>query len=299
LRDEPNPKKALNQHINQADELHPSKRDDLLKRLIQLENKNESLRKQIGTYKTTKTVGFALIFIGSLVFILIAFFPSMILVLASLGLVFWGGILLYVRPTRYVRYSLLHESNLFICKLIDRIIRDAGCENRGIHLPPKTLKSLIEHSVFIPKENETVIPTEQEFGENDILSKNSKGIVLPSPGSHLVDLFREWLGKDPASLTLSEVADKLSIFLIENLELVKNIHIGFKDDKLCVKFEKPAYIELCKEVKENFPICPQVGCLFCSFIACLLTRVTHKPVLINNISHGEKEIETCYQILKG
>jgi len=271
----------------------------LLKKLAELEKETELLKRQIRRYKTTKAAGFVLIFSGIFCLILVIFYPSNILVLASLGPLFLGGILLYVRPTKYVRYELLRESNMFICALMDKIIKNLGYESKGIYLPPKTLKGLMVSLVFMPKKNKIIIPPVQTSGESDLFSKNPEGIYLPSPGSNLFNLFREWVGKDPSGLTLSEVGDKLTAFLIENLELVKNAHVEFKDDRFLVRFIDPVYMELCEEIRGTFQTCSQVGCPFCSFVACLLTQVTGHPVLIDHISYGEKEIETSYQIVKG
>ncbi len=273
------------------------KKEDLVKRIIELEEEKSSLEMQIAKYKTTRAVGLTLFFFGIAILIIVIFYQSVIMVLAGLGLAFLGGTLLYARPARYVRYELFHESNVLTCTLISRIIKSIDGESKGIHLPPRTLKGLIQNLIFIPRKGIMIKPWDLDYRGDTLFSRNPEGIFIPSPGSGLVGLFRTWLGKDPASLTLNELANKLTVFLVENLELVKDFNMEFKDKEVRVKFEEPLFMELCDELRDD-EVCISVGCPFCSFIASLLTRVTNSAVIINETIHGEREIETSYHIIK-
>jgi len=295
--DEPRSTEPQKRSIDQIFRLESDKKEDLVKRIIELEEEKSSLERQIAKYKTTRAAGLTLFLLGITILIIAIFYQSVITVLAGLGPAFLGGTLLYVRPSRHVRYELLHESNVLTCTLISGILKSIDGESKGFHLPSRTLKGLVQNLVFIPQKGKMIKPWNLEYRGDALFSRTPEGIFIPSPGSGLVRLFRSWLGKDPASLTPNELADRLTVFLVENLELLKDFEMEFKDNEVRVKFDEPLFMELCEEMRED-EVCLSVGCPFCSFVASLLTRITNNVVMINEVRHGEREIETTYHIIK-
>ena len=223
-------------------------------------------------------------------------YESSILAFIGLGLAFWGALLLFIKPTRYVKSSLLDPTALSALTTIDRLITDLNYEGKGIYLPPKYLKSGI---VFIPSEKAITIPPVEEVAEGKVFLKNPKGICLTPPGLGLANLFEKELGTDFAKVDLNYLQNNLPKLFIEGLEIAKDLEISMEDDIIHIKIIGSIYKDLCNEVRKLTNVCNSLGCPLCSSIACALTRCTGKPVIVENnqLSADGKVIEAYYRTL--
>jgi len=245
--------------------------------------------------------GFILLFFGivSIVFSLI--FNSTILVFLGLTLTFWGFLFLFVLPSKYVKSEVLDSMAFSSLSAISKIIADSNCQGKGVYLPPyprdayvpRHLKQIKEGLVFIPALNDKVESViEQAF------MKNPKGIHIVPPGLSLANLFEKKLGMDLFNSNLDFLIDRLPNLVTGDLGLATDFKMSLDKDLVHVEISKPVCEDLCKKASNLTNICSNLGCPLCSSIACVLTKVTSRPLVIERCELKNNAIEAWYRILK-
>lgn len=282
--------------------------DELRERIQLLEREKEKLRVELWRHnrKPSREAAHVLLLFGTLSLALSIFYSwdrsmSVILGFIGLGLTFWGVLLLYIRPKKFVRAALLHSTAIPSLTAISKIISDLNYEGKGIYLPPRYLRELKGGTVFIPSRREIVIPPVEEVAEEKVFLKNPNGMCLTPPGLSLVNLYEDELGRDFAKVDLNYLQMNLPKLFIEDLEIAEDLEINVEGDKIHVKITGSIYTEFCREIRNTSPnICTSLGCPLCSSITSALARTTGKPVIIEKTRQSEdgKTIEAYYQIVK-
>jgi len=250
--------------------------------------------------KRSGTVAYIVLLSGTVGLITSIVFSSSILALIGLGLTFWGALLLFIKPTKYVKASLLDSATLSLLKTIDQIIANLNNKGKAIYLPPKHLKALKGGTVFIPSEKDLIIPPAEEIAEEKVFLKNPQGIFITAPGLDLVNLFENELGKDFTKVDLNYLQNNLPKLFIEDLEIAENLEMSIKSDRMRVIIREPINKDFCKEARKLSNICCSIGCPLCSSIAIAMSRTTGKPVIIEKeeLSTDDKTIEIYYRIIE-
>jgi len=279
--------------------------NDVTKRIQELENEKETLRSKLWKQqrKPAGKVGYLLLFLGFVALAASIFVPSnmnYMLAFVGLGLTFWGALLLYIKPTRYVKASLLDSTAISNLIAIDQIIADLNYGGRGIYLPPRYLRELKGGTVYIPSEDALTIPPVEEVAQERVFLKNPNGVCLTPSGLGLVNLYERELRTDFAKVDLDYLQNNLPKLFIEDLEMAEELEINPQNNLIHVKITGAVYQDLCREVRKLRNICNSFGCPLCSSIAIALTRATGKPIIMekNEIGPDGKTIEVYYRILE-
>ena len=262
----------------------------------------EQLRLELWKYKRKPSgmAGYVLLLYGSIAIASSIFYTSSILAFIGLGLAFWGVLLLFVRPVRYVKSSLLDSTSFSSLVTVDRVIADLNYEGKGIYLPPRFLKGLKEGTVYISSNKDITVPAIEEVAKEKVFLKNPAGICLTPSGLGLANLFETELGTDFAKVDLSYLQDNLPKLFIEGLEIAKDFEMDVHDNMIHVKITEPVYKEFCNQVRTKLSnVCNSFGCPLCSSVACALARSSGEPVVIEEIkpSTDGEVIEAYYRIL--
>jgi uncharacterized membrane protein len=88
---------------------------------------------------STRMVASAILILGLISLAASAFYGSTILAFIGLGLTFWGALLLYITPTRYVKLELLNAVAPSTLANIEKILASTKLNDKGIYLPPSSL----------------------------------------------------------------------------------------------------------------------------------------------------------------
>ena len=243
---------------------------------------------------------YTLLLSGTLALAVSIFYSSSTLAFIGLGLTFWGALLLFIKPTKYVKTSLLDSTAVSSLTSIDQIITELNFKGKAIYLPPKNLKETKGGKLFIPSKKELIIPPAEEATEEKVFLRNPKGIRLTPPGLGLANLYEKELRKNFAKVNLQYLQNNLPKLFIENLEIAEDFEMNIEDNKIQVKIVGSVYNDLCNEARKLSNICSSFGCPLCSSIAVALTRATGKPVLVENIevSDDDKTIEAHYRLIE-
>ncbi len=94
-----------------------------------------------------------------------AFYASSFLAISGLAMIFWSAILFYIKPVKHVPLPLFNASAEAICSNIERVLIELNLTEKGIYLPPKSLKDVENSLVFVPFILKTPLPTSNETNE--------------------------------------------------------------------------------------------------------------------------------------
>jgi hypothetical protein len=222
-------------------------------------------------------------------------FSSTILAFIGLGLVFWGGILFFIRPGRYVRSDLMDSTAMSSLRTIDRVMTDLGYKEKGIYLPAANPEKAV---IFVPSEPLTKIPNASAI-EHQTFVTNPKGMIMIPPGRTLAGLIEKGLGGDLRKHTLQSLRDRLPKLLVEDLEVVQNFQMEIAGDIVRFRLIESIYRDFCSQLKSSTKVSCMLGCPICSAMACVLTMTTGKPVSFegDEYSADGRTLKATYRIL--
>jgi len=247
-----------------------------------------------------KLVCITMLSVGAILLALSTNFSSTIFAFVGLSLVFWGGLLLYIRPQEYVKKSLLNETVSPLLANLDKILTEAAYKGTAVYLPPKYFKDTKTSKIYMSKEENAKLPTLEEIRrrENQFLIENPEGILLTPPGAELTKMLEEKLGKNFADVTLEYLQQKLPE-VFEKIEIAEYLQIKIENERVSTTITNSVFNELCKATNPS-KMYIRIGCPVCSAIACALAKCSSRPVIIEETRLTEDTgiIETSYKILE-
>jgi len=273
--------------------------EKLVGRIEQLEKEKESLRTQVWKSRKRPSViaSYGLAGIGALSLVSSVVFTSTVLAFIGLGLAFWGGLLLFIRPRKYVGLDVMDSTTLSSLATIDRVVTSLGYTQKGVYMPVSNPDKAV---AFIPSQPLKEIP-EIELAEKQTFVKDPEGIVVVPPGLALANHFERELGVKFTDWSLQQMSERLPRLLIEDLELVRDCTIDINGDHVTFKFVESVYSDFCAKLREDTKICGSLGCPMCSAMACVLAQVSHRPVEFDKHKYSPdgSTVESSYHILPG
>jgi len=248
----------------------------------------------------SETVAYALLLSGAIALMTSVFYSLSILAFIGLGLTFWGALLLYIKPAKYVKARLLDSTVISSLKTVDQMITNLNYKGKAIYLPPRYLKDLKGGKAFIPSKENLGIPPVEEVAQEKVFLANPKGMCVTPPGLGLANLYENELRKDFMEVDLNYLQNNLPKLLVEDLEIAEDLEINIEDNTIKAKITGSINKDLCSETKKLPNICGSLGCPLCSSIAIALTRATGKPVIIEKteVSKDGQTIETSFRLLE-
>lgn len=260
------------------------------------------------------TICWILILLGSASLIISIISTSQILAFVGLGLVFWGIILLFVQPEKYTKKVLLDAALSSSLETLNQIIEELGYSGKAIYLPPRYFKDPETNKAYLPKQPEEEAPEPNLIlnQENNFFLKDQKAILFTPPGAQLTKLFEKRLGTNFAHVDLDYIRQNLPKLFIDDLEIAENLEIDIKTSEsstqknvpkygtIHVKITDSIFKDTCKANNSISKIYGTIDSPISSAIACVLTKVTGKPLIIKETKSSEngKIIEITYQIEK-
>jgi hypothetical protein len=234
---------------------------------------------------------------GAVLVIFSLFSTTTVLSLVGLSLVFWGFLLLYVRPTRHVKLELLTSLRSPL-ESIDKIIEETKNEGKGIYLPPKSLKDITTSIVLVPRNPIAQLPRLEEVTSDSLLHNNPEGLHMTPPGFSLCQLFEKTVGIPFTAMSLESLREKMLKLFVEDLGIADCLDIQAENNTIIVETTKSVFANLCEETARLQKVHNSIGCPFCSAIACALAKATGKPIIIKEEQSNREKTTTHYKILE-
>jgi len=240
-----------------------------------------------------KAVALALLILGFGSLIASTFYDSYVIAFIGLGLTFWGALLLFVMPTKYVRLEMLTAASSSSLSNLEELLTITDSNNGGIYLPPKLLSDYQSSLVFIPTNNKEILPNREEILKAKT-PRISRGLVLTPPGLALSKLLEKEMRKPFTEMKLDELEKNLPT-LLERMEITKNTNIRVRDAIIIVNVKNYVFKDLCLETEKLQRTHKIVGCPFSSALACALAKVMGKPVTIEKEEQSQDGTTTEIQ----
>jgi hypothetical protein len=269
-----------------------------------LQEENVRLKHKLTQRRLSGTagIGLALIGAGGAAIGGSYFASSVVLTLAGLGLVFWGAIMLYISPQRFVPEKVVESMSISTTKSIDKLLVSLNYKGKTVFLHPKHLKGLSQGYVFIPFESkeQTMLPSDEALAEERLVYDNPRGIFMVAPSHGLVQLLEKEMDTNLATADMAYVKEQMPRLFVNNLRMVDSMLIEENHGFIRVKMGGEAAARTCKTVTNETTIGSHFGCPLCSSIGLVISKVTGKPVTIeeNKVHEVENIITTTYRTLE-
>ena len=261
------------------------------------ENEKETPRRSLRRWSR---IGYLFIYFGVISLVSSVLTNSSILAFIGLGLTLWGGLFLFIKPTKHVQLNVFTSATVSSLVTVERMLRELNYKGQPVYLPPRQLKELHEGIVFVPIEPGVHLPKTNALSGGKMFL-NSEGVCLTPPGQGLMDLYEKRMGSEFTGMNLSKLLSKLPELIVEDLDILDDLEINQSGDGLIVaKMKGEVHMNLFSQCESSTKLCATLGCPLCSSLACSLARATDKAVVIEkNEAHlKEKTIETWYRLIE-
>ena len=259
--------------------------------LSEIRNESTALARKNGKVQFTGTrkIGLAMMGAGGAALGASYFTSSVVMMLSGLGLIFWGLIMLYITPQRYVPERIFGSLAVSNTKSIDRLLVSLNCNGRTIFLHPKHLKGLSQGYVFVPHElrEESALPSDEALAEEKLVYEDPRGIFMVAPSNGLVELIESEMDLNLAIVDLSYIRDVIPKFIVNTLRMVDSMTVQEEHGSVRVVMEGESAARVCQTISRETSIGAHFGCPLCSSIALMISKVTGKPVLIEETKVDE------------
>jgi hypothetical protein len=242
----------------------------------------------------------------SLIFSIYA--ASQILALIGLGLIFWGALFLFLKPTNFVEGSLLYNTTVTAYSTIDRIINEFNYKGKGYYIPPyptdaylpEYLKGLKDTIVFISAEKDSPTPAIEEIAKGKFISKNPKGALIAPPGLGILTEIQEKSKVDFTKIELIELSSVLPPLILQDLNLAKEMTLELKGDQAHLRITDSLHKNL-YSIHSNLKSVNLLGGPIASAVACALAKASRRTITIQKqqVSPDGSTVEVWYRIVQG
>jgi len=255
----------------------------------ELRERNRELREELRGCKGRPEgwIGFVLLFLGFLMLGLAVYYSHQVSAFIGIALTFWGALLLYVRPTRFVKKEVLDSVILEPYMNYSKILDEFGYRGIPTYVSPGTLWGMSNTTLYIPKEDDKPLPSDEQLSGEEIFIENPQGLKLTPPGQPLSRLVEEDLGANFSTEDLEYLIFNLEKALVEGLEIVEGFNMEHEDGIVVVEVEGSIFHEGVNQLEDELDRC--IGDPLSSALACIIARTTRQPVKIEKIEINDNE----------
>jgi hypothetical protein len=171
-------------------------------KLHELEKRNQALQKELRRLKRKPEgrIGYALLAVGFALIGVAIHYSHNVSSFIGIALVFWGALLLYVRPTEFIRKEVL--DSISEAQNIPHLVSELGYTGTLQYISPGTLWGLNNTVIWIPEKEETEQPSDEALSNQKTVIMEPKGLVLTPPGQGLSRLLEEELSTNFARVDM-------------------------------------------------------------------------------------------------
>ena len=248
---------------------------------------------------TDKKIGFVLLLVGTLAIAFSIIYESTVLAFIGLTSAFWGCLFLLILHGKYVESEVMDHISSSSLSAINQMLSDLNLKGRPVYVPvPRGLylpyaRGMKNEFVYIPEENIAI-----EAALEQAFTRSPKGLRLTPPGLALADLLERKSRLKFHDLEMHSLIELLPTLIDRELVLAESFEITLKEGGAHTMMKNAACQDLCELASRMQSICPYIGCPITSSIACILTRVTNRPIILESCYLRNNIIEADYQIFQ-
>jgi hypothetical protein len=138
------------------------------------------------------------------------------------------------------------------------------------------------------------------MAKGKFISKNPKGALMTPPGSGILTQIEEKSQVDFTKIELNELCVVLPQFILQDLNLAKDMAIELNGDQVHLKIVDSLYNDL-YNLRNNLKSVSLLGCPIASAVACALAKTSGRTVTIQKqmVSPDGLAIDLWYRIVQG
>lgn len=240
-----------------------------------MEEKQSNQKKRYSGNKTlplSSIIGYFILAIGAIVSALSLDYNSSVLAVIGTTLVFWGALLMYFKRKNPLLENALAESLI-------PYYNNATILGKDIYYysPPNIFG--LENTLVL---NHNSLSKEKIEEINSFFSVLKNDIAVMPPGQGLSQLIEKNQDIRFSSLNISDIKTPFENALMDEFELVKSIQFSFEEQEIHIIVNGSIFNKLYED-KDEIENIVTLGDPVISSVACGLSRVTRKPIKIENL----------------
>ena len=264
--------------------------EGITEKLEHLEQRNKELLEDLRRLKSKPEgqAGYILLGIGLILIWLAVGHSHNVAAFIGIALTFWGSLLLYIRPTRFIRKEILDSTLVEPLKYIHQLMDELGFNETPTYVSPGTLRGLRSATVYIPKSDRSAIPSDKQLSQEEALITKPQAVKLTPPGLGLSRLLEDELKTNFSTVDLEYLRYHLEKAMVEGLEIAEAFEMEFTESTVQVEIRGTIFDEIIEELNE-LETHRRVGDPLSSAITCILARSTRRPIIIEKVEKEPKK----------
>jgi len=288
--------KKNNPHkLTKEDEKNPNnvENEELTERLEQLEQQKEKLQTELRRLKRKPEgkIGYLLLILGLALIALAVYYEHNVSAFIGIALTFWGALLLYIKPTRFIRKEILDSTLVEPIKYIHELLNELEFNGTPVYISLGTLRGLRSATIYIPKSEQSQIPPDEELSREEAFMRNPQAVKLTPPGLGLSRLLEEELKTNFSTVDLQYLQYNLEKALVEGLEIAEAFEMEASESTVRVEVRGSIFDDVLEEL-DGLEAHWRIGDPLTSAIACILARITRSPITIEKVERDPRKKST-------
>jgi len=280
----------VNKNEHEVNDMDDEKSID---RLEQLERQKEELQAELRKLKRKPEgkIGYLLLILGLALIALAVYYEHNVSAFIGIALTFWGALLLYIKPTQFIRKEILDSSLVEPLKYIHSLLDELEFRGTPTYISPGTLRGLRSATVYIPKSDGHPMPSDEQLSLEEPLIENPQAIKLTPPGLGLSRLLEDELKTNFSVVDLEYLQYNLEKALVEGLEITEAFEMEASESTVRVEVRGSIFDDIIEELYE-LDAHRRIGDPLTSAIACILARSTRRSIIIEKVEREPRKKST-------
>ena len=272
---------------------------DINKIIEQLENENIELKQELRSLKRKPvgTIGNLLLFIGLFLLFLAFVFNHNISAFVGIALTFWGALFFYIKPTRFIRKSVLDSTLIEPLKNTYLLLDELKYYGIPVYVSVLNEEGLQSPRIYLPKSDDHLDSPFDEVVREQTFYTNPQTLQILPPGLGLSDLIEDELQFNYSTLNIENLENKLKEAFIEVLEIAHDFKMEVSKSNIIVEIGGTVFFDALEELYQ-IGTRYNIGDPLSSAIACMLTKSMQSPIIIERIesNKAKKLIKITYKM---
>ncbi|HEY4823384.1 MAG TPA: hypothetical protein VIH83_06850 [Candidatus Bathyarchaeia archaeon] len=201
---------------------------------------------------------------------------SISLVLAGMGLIFWGGLFFPRNQSSHSRgtdRTALASTN----KMLTTLLSQFNLEREPIYAARGFESGEVRASLVVILDSPRG-STSSMSGEDPLSRVN----FLPPPGEELLLSFEKRLGVDFSTVSPASLPGLLKRAVMEEFRLAEDFDYVSTGPIHRFRIFNCQYADVCREVSSTSHLASRIGCPFCSMVICALVKASARPASLES-----------------
>jgi hypothetical protein len=264
-------------------------REDYNKKLEEIEQEKNMLQSEIRKLKRKPEgkIGYFFLLLGLFLITAALVYNYLLAAIIGISILFWGGILLFIKPIRFVRIDILNSTVLEHLLNLHNFLRELEYRGNPRYISTRNLQSQVV-SIYIPKSDSVYQKKEHHQSHDRLISDTGDLIKLTPPGLGVSKLIAKELSINFQRLNVDYLQEKIEESIVSGLEIAETFRMEISPPTIQVKIGRNKFYEISDQLIE-LETNQIIGDPLVSSIACILALVTHHPIIIEKISIEPKK----------